>query len=164
MSPVTIRPAVRADAVTLHRFVNAMVGDHRPGLRAGVTLEDIERTGFGPDPLFEALIAEVSGRAVGYASFYRGYAGWRGKAIGVVHAIFVDPAARRLGVARRLMARMALIATQRGWARIELLVEDQRPTVQFYEELGMVDLRYHHMRLSGSTMARMAMEARDDMR
>jgi GNAT superfamily N-acetyltransferase len=164
MNPVRIRPAERHDAVTIFRFTNGLVSDHRPGGQAGVTLEEIERNGFGADPLFEALIAEVSGRPVGLASFYRGYAGWQGKAIAVVHAIYVDPAARRLGVARQLMARMALITLQRGWARVELFVEEQRPAIQFYEDIGMIDMRHRHMRLGGTELRNLALEAQADGR
>jgi len=164
MNPVRVRPAERRDAVTIHRFINGLVADHRPGARADVTLADIERNGFGADPLFEAMIAEVNGRPVGLASFFRGYAGWRGKAVAIVHAIYVDPAARRLGVARRLMARIALLAVQRDWARVEVLVEDERPAIRFYEDIGMIDMRHRHMRLGGAELRAMAMEAADGRR
>ncbi len=162
MNPVKVRPAERRDAVTIHRFTSGLVADHRPGGQAAITLEDIERNGFGADPLFEALIAEVSGRPVGLLSFFRGYAGWRGKAVAIVHAIYVDPAARRLGVARRLMARVALIAVQRGWARVEVMVEEHRPALQFYEDIGMIDMHHRHMRLGGSELQAMAMEGHAD--
>lgn len=161
MNPVRIRPAERRDAVTIHRFTNGLVADHRPGGQANVSLEDVERNGFGADPLFEALVAEVNGRPVGIASFYRGYAGWRGKAVAIVHAIYVDPAARRLGVARQLMAQVALIAVQRGWARVEVLVEEQRAALQFYTDIGMIDMHHRHLRLGGAELNAMAMEAQD---
>jgi len=160
---LSVRSATAADAGTILRFTNALVQDHRPGGQpATVSLDDVKLAGFGPDPLFAAVIAEYDGRPVGFASFFRGYAGWRGKAVAIVHAVFVDRNARGMGVARRMMAQVALVAMQRGWARVELIIEDERPAIRFYEELGMMDMRRRYMRLGGEQMVRLAAEAQGD--
>jgi GNAT superfamily N-acetyltransferase len=48
----------------------------------------------------------------------------------------VREAARRHGVGRRLMARLATIALARGWGRIDFHVLDWNPARGFYEKLG----------------------------
>ena len=45
-------------------------------------------------------------------------------------------AARGHGVGRRLMARLAAIALERGWGRIDFQVLDWNPARGFYERLG----------------------------
>jgi GNAT superfamily N-acetyltransferase len=50
----------------------------------------------------------------------------------------VIEAARRHGVGRRLMARLAAIAIERGWSRIDFQVLDWNPARRFYERLGLV--------------------------
>jgi GNAT superfamily N-acetyltransferase len=156
MQGLKIRKAVAQDAETIFSFVAGLIDDHLPGQTPWTSAERIEADGFGPDPLFEALIAERDGKPVGFVSFFRGYAGWRGKPMGIVHALYVLPEERRTGAARALMANVARIALERGWERIELFVEEKRPAMRFYESIGMRDLHHRHMRLEGEALARLA--------
>ncbi len=156
MAGLIIRPARAPDAETIFGFVAGLIDDHLPGQTPWTSVERITRDGFGPDPLFEALIAERDAKPVGFVSFFRGYAGWRGKPMGIVHALYVLPEERRSGAARALMAAVARVALERGWVRIELFVEEERPAIRFYEAIGMRDLHHRHMRLDGEALARLA--------
>jgi GNAT superfamily N-acetyltransferase len=147
------------DAKTLFDFTARLVDDHLPGQAPWTSPERIKDDGFGPDPLFEAFIAERDAKPVGFVSFFRGYAGWRGKPMGIVHALYVLPEERRTGAARALMAAVARDALERGWVRVELFVEEERPAISFYEAVGMRDLHHRHMRLEGEAMARLANDA-----
>ena len=155
-SDLSIRKAVIEDAGTIFSFVSGLIDDHLPGQTPWTSVERIETDGFGPDPLFEALIAERDAKPVGFVSFFRGYAGWRGRPMGIVHALYVLPEERRTGAARALMANVAKIAMNRGWVRIELFVEEERPAIRFYEAIGMQDLHHRHMRLEGEALTRLA--------
>jgi GNAT superfamily N-acetyltransferase len=159
MAGLIIRPARAPDAETIFSFVAGLIDDHLPGQTPWTSSERIEADGFGPDPLFEALIAERGARPVGFVSFFRGYAGWRGKPMGIVHALYVLPEERRSGAARALMAAVARVALDRGWVRIELFVEEERPAIRFYEAIGMRDLHHRHTRLEGGALARLADDA-----
>ncbi len=156
MADLIVRAAASTDAETIFGFVAGLIDDHLPGQTPWTSAERIKADGFGPDPLFEALIAERGARPVGFVSFFRGYAGWRGKPMGIVHALYVLPEERRSGAARALMAAVARVALERGWVRIELFVEEERPAIRFYEAVGMRDLHHRHMRLEGEALARLA--------
>jgi GNAT superfamily N-acetyltransferase len=54
--------------------------------------------------------------------------------------LFVTQAARGKGVRRRLMIRLAAIAVERGWGRIDFQVLDWNPARGFYRRLGMQHL------------------------
>jgi len=153
---LTIRPACISDAAVLFRFTAGLIEDHLPGQAPWTSPEAIKAHGFGADPLFEALIAERDGKPIGFISFFRGYAGWRGKAMGIVHALYVLPEERRTGAARMLMTKVARIALERGWIRIELFVEEGRPAIRFYEAIGLRDLQHRHMRLEGEALETLA--------
>src|SRR3712207_6619830 len=155
-SELSIRKAVVEDADTIFSFVAGLIDDHLPGQAPWTSAERIRADGFGPDPLFEALLAERDAKPVGFVSFFRGYAGWRGKPMGIVHALYVRPDERRTGAARALMAAVAKIAMERDWGRVELFVEEERPAIRFYEAIGMRDLHHRHMRLGGEALARLA--------
>ncbi|MCG7393066.1 GNAT family N-acetyltransferase [Microvirga sp. ACRRW] len=155
-SALHVRKAVADDAETIFRLTAGLIEDHLPGQAPWVSADDIKTNGFGADPLFEALIAERGDKPVGFISFFRGYAGWRGKPMGIVHALYVQPEERRSGAAQALMAGVAKIARERGWIRIELFVEEGRPAIRFYEAIGMRDLHHRHLRLEGEALKRMA--------
>ncbi len=156
---LSIRKAVIGDAETIFGFIAGLIEDHLPGQTPWTSAARIEADGFGPDPLFEAFIAERDARPVGFVSFFRGYAGWRGRPMGIVHALYVAPEERRAGAARALMAAVAKVAMERDWVRVELFVEEERPAIRFYEALGMRDLHHRHMRLDGEALARLAARA-----
>jgi len=156
---LSIRKAVIGDAETIFSFVSGLIDDHLPGQTPWTSAERIREDGFGPDPLFEAFMAERNAQPVGFVSFFRGYAGWRGKPMGIVHALYVLPEERRTGAARALMASVAKTALERGWVRVELFVEEERPAIRFYEAIGLRDLHHRHMRLEGDALQRLASEA-----
>ncbi len=155
-SKLAVRSACASDAETIFRFVAGLIEDHLPGQEPWTSAERILADGFGPDPLFEAFMAERDARPVGFVSFFRGYAGWRGKPMGIVHALYVLPEERRTGAAQALMGAVAKTALERGWTRVELFVEEERPAIRFYEAIGMHDLHHRHMRLDGEALERLA--------
>ncbi|WP_230529887.1 GNAT family N-acetyltransferase [Microvirga roseola] len=154
-----IRPATAEDSEAIFGLVAGLIEDHLPGQAPWTSIERIRADRFGPDPLFEALIALRNDTPVGCVSFFRGYAGWRGRPMGIVHALYVAPQERRTGAARMLMAAVARIALERGWIRVELFVEEGRPAIRFYEAIGMRDLHHRHMRLEGEALETLASEA-----
>jgi GNAT superfamily N-acetyltransferase len=156
---LSIRKAFIDDAPTIFKFVSGLIDDHLPGQAPWTSAERIEADGFGPDPLFEALIAERDARPIGFVSYFRGYAGWRGRPMGIVHALYVAQDERRTGAARALMAAVAKVAMERDWVRVELFVEEVRPAIRFYEAIGMRDLHHRHMRLEGEALVRLASDA-----
>jgi GNAT superfamily N-acetyltransferase len=161
MTEILIRHATAEDAETLFGLMAGLIDDHLPGQAPWTSPDQIRQNGFGSDPLFEALIAERHRQPVGFASFFRGYAGWRGKPMGIVHALYVIPDHRRSGAARALMSGVARIAMERGWARIELFVEEGRPAIRFYESIGMRDLCHRHLRLDGEDLIMLARGAKE---
>ncbi|MCA0300797.1 MAG: GNAT family N-acetyltransferase [Proteobacteria bacterium] len=133
---VTVRPATVADAGLLHRFSKdlARFEDEPDAVKA--TPESLARDGFGPDPKFAALIAERGGQPVGFALYTFNYSVWTGARGIFVEDIWVEPGARRGGVARALMRALAQACAANGWRRIDLNVLDWNPARGFYERLG----------------------------
>ena len=134
-----VRKAERRDAETLFEFVLRLDGDGAPVRGPQMSVDDIMAAGFGPDPLFEAFIAETdAGVPLGAVSFYRGYSGWYAKSLAMAHLLFVTEAARGKGIGLKLMAAVADVAVKRNWVRIELIVEEDRPVdLQFPMPIGV---------------------------
>jgi len=158
---IRIRPAVPADAASVVAMVRELAEFEREPLasvEAGAA--DFERDCFGAHPRCEILIAEVDGEAQGFALFLHNYSTWLGRAGLHVEDLYVREAARGLGLGRRLLARIARIARERGCRRLDLSVLHWNPAREFYERLGFVELAdWRPYRLRDESLARLAAEA-----
>ncbi|HXG22495.1 MAG TPA: hypothetical protein VNN62_25920 [Methylomirabilota bacterium] len=73
MPDVVIRPAIPADVATILAFIKGLAAFEREPDAVNATEEDLLRDGFGAQPKFEVLIAERSGKSIGFALFFPTY-------------------------------------------------------------------------------------------
>ena len=159
MPEIAIRFATADDAGLLLHFVRELATFEKAAGSVVATEDDLRRHGFGPEPHFEALIASVDERPAGIALFFPTYSTWRGKPGLYLEDIFVSEWARGLGVGRRLMARLAAIAVERGWERLDFSVLDWNPARGFYERLGARALdEWVRYQAEGEALRRLAAE------
>lgn len=138
MSKTLIRPATPDDAETIVELVKALARyEKEPLSSVKITPEDVRRDGFGVKPLFEALIAELDEKPVGFALYFHNYSTWEGRAGLFVEDLFVLETARGHGLGRQLITALAAIADARDCRRLELNVLDWNPTRDFYHRLGI---------------------------
>jgi GNAT superfamily N-acetyltransferase len=137
---ITIRFATAGDAALLLRFIRELARFERAPDAVVATEADLVRHGFGPQPQFEAILAFLDGEPAGAALFHTRFSTWLGRPGLYLEDLYVTESARRHGVGRRLLARLAAIAVERGWGRIDFHVLDWNPARHFYERLGMA----HH--------------------
>ena len=137
---VAIRPLSAADAETIEAMDNEFadylekLGDtSSSAFDAAAYLRD----GFGPDPAFAGILAELDGHAVGYLLYHFGYD--VDQAMRILHVIdlFVREAARGQGVGEALMRAAAAICQQGGGRELFWSVyAPNRAAIVFYERLG----------------------------
>lgn len=152
-----IRKTEIKDAKIIQAFVLTLDSEDAKVRPPIMSVKDIEAAGFGEDPLFEAYLAESKeGVPLGIISFFRGYSGWHAKPAAVIHMLYVSEDARRQNVARKLMAKVASIAVERGWARLQLCVEEGRAAIQFYESIGMRNCQEKHYQIEGAALIKLA--------
>ena len=140
MSDIRIRLATADDAGLLLQLIRELATYERAPDAVVATEDDLRRYGFGPDPSFEALIAELDGEPVATALFHCRFSTWLGRPGLYLEDLYVRERARGQGVGRRLMARLAAIAIERGWGRIDFHVLDWNPARAFYRRLGMAHI------------------------
>ena len=133
-----IRLATRADAATIHDLVLALAHSRGKTDQVVSRVEDIQRHGFGAEPAFEALIAEVDGQAVGLCLYFDSFSTWDGCRGVYVQDIFVAQAQRGTGLGRRLLAETAARAAGRGGSYLRLAVDAANVAAQdFYAHIGL---------------------------
>ena len=155
---LTIRFATAADAETIVGFVRGLAEYEREPDAVELTAAQLEAELESDEPPFECLIAEANGAAVGFALFFRNYSTWRGRLGLFLEDIFVPEQHRGLGVGRALMRRLAQIASERGWGRMEWSVLDwNTPAQDFYRKAGARPLtEWTTWRIDGEALKRLA--------
>lgn len=106
----------------------------------------------------EALVAELDGETVGYALLARTFSTFECRAGIWIEDVYVRPDSRRHGVGKALFAKIAALAVERGWPRVEWAVLDwNRLALDFYDGLGAEPLSdWRMMRLDRDALVRLA--------
>ena len=155
---VTVRPAVPDDLPTVMRFIRALAAYERLTHECVASEAQIRAALFGRPPRAQALIAEAEGRPAGCAVWFYTFSTFSGRSSIYLEDLFVDPAFRRRGVARRLLGELARRAVAEGYAGVEWAVLDWNdPALHFYRRLGAEPRRgWTVQRLSGPALAALA--------
>jgi len=139
MHAFQIREATAADAGTILDLITELAIYEREPEAVEATEEDIRRDGFGEQPLFHVLIAELDGRPVGFALYFFKWSTWRGRGTLHLEDLFVLPDARGLGLGFGLLRRLAQIALAHECRRFEWEVLDWNHLARdFYHQIGAV--------------------------
>ena len=138
---ITVRFATAEDAGLVLRLIRALALYEKAADAVVATEADLIHYGFAPDREFEAVLAFLDGEPAGLAVFHPRFSTWLGRPGMYLEDLYVAEKARGQGVGRRLMARLAAIAVERGWGRIDFQVLDWNPARSFYHRLGMTHLR-----------------------
>ncbi len=156
-----VRPAAPVDAGTIVRLIRELAEYEREPLSSvKITEADVLRDVFGPQRRAEVLVAELDGRAAGFALFFHNYSTWEGRAGIYIEDIYVSEWARGAGLGRRLLAEVAATAAARGCPRLDLWVLHWNPARAFYEHAGFAEMSdWLPYRLAGDAIARLAAEA-----
>jgi GNAT superfamily N-acetyltransferase len=133
---ISVRFATAADCGLILEFIRELAEYEQAADAVVATEADLLQHGFGSEPRLEARIAELDGAPVGMAVFHPRFSTWLGQPTLFLEDIVVREAARRHGVGRRLMARLAVVARERGWGRIDFHVLNWNPARSFYGKLG----------------------------
>jgi GNAT superfamily N-acetyltransferase len=134
---VTLRFATTEDVGLLLQLIHELAAYEKAPDAVVATEEDLRRHGFGPERRFEALLAFVDGELAGFALFFQDFSTWRGRPGLFLEDLYVREWARRRGVGRRLIARLAAIGIERDWPALHFNVLDWNPARSFYGRLGI---------------------------
>ena len=153
-----IRAATPADVPELLRLIQELAVYEKLEHMAVGTPPLLHEALFGKRPVCEALIAEVGGRAVGFALYFPTFSTFLCKPGLYLEDLFVEPAHRGSGIGKALLQRLAAITVERDGGRFEWRVLDwNEPSIKFYEALGATIMREWLLaRVTGPELARLA--------
>jgi len=123
------------------------------------TESDMERDGFGIQPVFSMLVAEVNGIIAGMAIYFIKYSTWKGKGV-YLDDIVVSENYRRQGIGKKLLD--AVIADTHASCAVQLhwqVLDWNKPAIDFYHKYNAaMDTEWINCKLNKSQINELAMK------
>jgi len=131
---VIIRRAVAEDCERLMDLIRELAVYEKAPQEVTVTLEHFIDSGFGPNPVWWAFVAEVNGMVEGFALYYIRYSTWKGQRM-YLEDILVTEKMRGAGLGKLLFERLIEEAKEKKLGGIIWQVLDwNEPAINFYKK------------------------------
>lgn len=158
MIAATVRFATADDAEVILRFIRGLAEYEREPDAVRATAAGLRAQLESASPPFECLIADDNDTPLGFALFYRSYSTWLGQPALFLEDFFVEKKYRGRGAGLALIKRLAEIARERGYSRLEWRVLDwNEPAHRFYRSIGAFPIdEWTVWRVEGETLERLS--------
>ena len=131
---IKIRKAVRKDCVRMMELIQELATYEKAPDEVTVSLKHFEESGFGPNPVWWAFVAEAQGVAVGMALYYVRYSTWKGQRM-YLEDILVTEDMRGQKIGSLLMDALIVEAKANGFNGVNWQVLDwNEPAINFYKK------------------------------
>jgi GNAT superfamily N-acetyltransferase len=153
-----IRPAAEDDVPVILTLVKKLAAYERLSHQVIATEEDFRSALFGANRVAEALLALSGNEPVAFALYFTTFSTFVGRPGIYLEDIFVEPEYRGKGIGAALLSRIAHIARERNYGRVEWSVLTwNQPAIEFYERKGAERMEeWRVFRLAGAALEKLA--------
>ena len=132
---VTIRKAVKEDCTRMMDLINELAVYEKAPEQVTVNFDHFVQSGFGPNPVWQAFVAEMPGQGViGFALYYIRYSTWKGQRI-YLEDLLVTESLRGQGIGKLLFDRLLLEGKEKNYNGMVWQVLDwNEPAINFYKK------------------------------
>jgi len=132
----TVRKADIGDMPAVLKLIKELADYEKALDEVEIDLENLERNGFGKNPLFTCFVAEAGEEIVGMALIYFRYSTWKGKTVHL-EDLMVKKEYRGKGVGLELYKEVMRFAQENKVKRVEWIVIDWNTNaIEFYKKTG----------------------------
>ncbi len=136
-----IRKAHRDDMPAVLELISELAAFENEPEAVEMTVENLEKEGFGDNPLFICFVAEVAGKIEGMALCYYRFSTWKGRTLHLEDLI-VREEKRGTGLGNALYREVISFAKSQDLKRVEWVVLDwNQHAIDFYERSGATILK-----------------------
>jgi GNAT superfamily N-acetyltransferase len=155
---VVIREAVVTDVPAIQALIRELAEFEKLADQVVATEETLRETLFGQSPVAFCLLAEVEGKAAGFALFFYNYSTFLSKNGLYLEDLFVRPEYRGKGIGKLLFQALAKKAVEKKCGRMEWSVlKWNEPAIQFSENLNATRMEdWVVYRLTGDPLKKLA--------
>lgn len=131
---ITIRRAERKDCARMMELVRELALYEKAPEQVTVDLGHFEESGFGPNPVWWAFVAEENGVIAGMALYYIRYSTWKGQRM-YLEDIVVTDSHRGKGIGKLLFDQLLVEAREKKFSGMMWQVLDwNEPAINFYKK------------------------------
>ena len=131
---IKIRKAVRKDCARMMELIQELATYEKAPDEVTVKLDHFEESGFGPNPVWWAFVAEAQGVVVGMALYYVRYSTWKGQRM-YLEDILVTEDMRGQKIGSLLFDALIIEAKEKGFNGMNWQVLDwNEPAINFYKK------------------------------
>ena len=152
---LNIRPAQREDVPLIMQLIRDLAEYEKLSHEMVATADMLGKWLFGERVVAEVLIAEWEGTPRGFALFFHNFSTFLGKPGFFLEDLYVQQEFRGMGIGKGLLLKLAQLAVERGYGRVEWSVLDwNEPSIGFYKALGAKPMdEWTVFRLTGDALA-----------
>ena len=133
MNPI-IRKAVETDCEIMLELIHELALYERAPEEVTVNLDHFKESGFGMKPVWDAFVAEVDGKVIGFALYYTRYSTWKGCRL-YLEDFIVTENFRGKGVGKLLFDAVIVVAKGELYNGMVWQVLDwNEPALNFYRK------------------------------
>ena len=131
---IEIRRAIKEDCPRLLELVKELAVYERAPEEVTVTLDHFTESGFGPNPVWWAFVAEEDGNVEGFALYYIRYSTWKGQRM-YLEDLIVTEKMRGRGLGKLLFDRLIEEVKDKKFSGMVWQVLDwNEPAINFYKK------------------------------
>jgi ribosomal protein S18 acetylase RimI-like enzyme len=135
---IVIRPGTMGDIANIHAGLAGIANTVGEAHKMTCTLDDLRRFGFGENPVFSTLVAEIESEFAGMCLYFPIFSSWMGRPGIYIQDLFVEKRFRGLKIGERLLRRVAALSKTQGGVYLRLSVDTDNHAAQaFYQRLGI---------------------------
>lgn len=154
---LTFRNAERKDTALILQFIRELA-DYEKMLDEVVADEATLEEWIFERQKAEVIFAVEEGTEVGFALFFHNFSTFLGRAGIYLEDLYVRPECRGKGYGKAILKKLASIAVERGYGRLEWWCLDwNKPSIDFYLSLGAEPMSdWTVYRIAGDTLKQLA--------
>ena len=131
---INIRRAEKEDCTRIMELIQELADYEKAPEEVTVTLAHFQESGFGPNPVWWAFVAEVDGRVEGFALYYIRYSTWKGQRM-YLEDILVTEQMRGNQLGKLLFDRLIVEAKEKNLkGMVWQVLEWNEPAINFYKK------------------------------
>jgi len=135
---INIRKAEKKDVPEIFRLIKELALYEKAPDEVKVTVEELERDGFGPEAVYKAFVADADGVILGMALYYIKYSTWKGRCV-FLEDLIVGQQYRRYGIGAKLFDAVVKSCKEMGLRKMDWQILDwNEPAINFYKKYNTV--------------------------